>query len=71
MSEVVDARGLSCPQPVLLTLSKLSELNNGECSVIVDNQVSLENVSRAATNKGWTVQNVTEGIDEYKILLKK
>ncbi len=71
MSEVVDARGLSCPQPVLLTLSKLSELNDGECAVLVDNEVSLENVSRAATNKGWTVQTVTEGIDEYKILLKK
>ena len=71
MSETVDARGLSCPQPVLLTLSRLSGLTGGECTVIVDNEVSLENVSRAASNKGWSVQNVSEDVDEYKILLKK
>lgn len=71
MSETVDARGLSCPQPVLLTLDKLSQLTNGECTVIVDNEVSLENVSRAASNKGWLVQSVTQGTDEFKILLKK
>lgn len=71
MSETVDARGLSCPQPVLLTLSRLSGLTSGECTVIVDNEVSLENVSRAASNKGWSVQSVVEEADEFRILLKK
>lgn len=71
MSETVDARGLSCPQPVLLTLSRLSGLTSGECTVIVDNEVSLENVSRAASNKGWSVQSVAEEADEFRILLKK
>lgn len=71
MSETVDARGLSCPQPVLLTLGKLSQLIGGECVVIVDNEVSLENVSRAAVSKGWSVQGVSQETDEYRILLKK
>jgi TusA-related sulfurtransferase len=71
MAETVDARGLSCPQPVLLTLSKLGGLTGGECSVIVDNEVSMENVCRAASNKGWSVDSVIEDADEYKILLKK
>jgi TusA-related sulfurtransferase len=71
MSETVDARGLSCPQPVLLTLGKLSQLPSGECVVIVDNEVSLENVRRAAGNKGWSIQSVSQETDEYRILLRK
>ncbi len=71
MSETVDARGLSCPQPVLLTLNKLSGMTGGECIVIVDNEVSLENVSRAASNKGWSVNDVSQDAEEYRILLKK
>lgn len=71
MSETVDARGLSCPQPVLLTLNKLSSMTGGECIVIVDNEVSLENVGRAASNKGWSVNDVSQDAEEYRIVLKK
>lgn len=56
MSEVVDARGLSCPQPVLLVLSKMKEQAAGEIEAIVDNEVSRENVSRAARSQGWEVR---------------
>ncbi len=71
MSDVVDARGLSCPQPVLLTLDKLSSLPDGKCTVIVDNEVSRENVVRAATNRGWTVESLTQQAGEYEIALAK
>ncbi len=46
MKKVVDARGLSCPQPVVLTKQALETTNIDEVLTIVDNKVALENVSR-------------------------
>jgi tRNA 2-thiouridine synthesizing protein A len=69
MSEIVDARGLSCPQPVLLVLSKIKEKASGEIEVIVDNEVSRENVSRAARSKGWEVGEERQQGDEWHLIL--
>ncbi len=33
MSEVIDARGLSCPQPVLDTLEKIEAMGTGKLEV--------------------------------------
>ena len=71
MSEQVDARGLSCPQPVLMTMEKLRTLNQGELVVLVDTDTSRENVSRAAASLGWQVKEVQPDGDEYRITLQK
>jgi len=71
MSTIVDARGLSCPQPVLLTLNEIKKLNKGEIVVLVDTDTSKENVSRAATTQGWQLKSVeSEGIG-YRITVSK
>lgn len=71
MSEIVDARGLSCPQPVLLVMSKIQQKASGEIEVIVDNEVSRENVSRAARAKGLEVREERrEGEDRHLILVR-
>ena len=61
MSTLIDTRGLSCPQPVLLFLTAVSENANGPFSVLVDNDASRENVSRAARNHGFSVETLDEG----------
>ncbi len=71
MAEKVDARGLSCPQPVLLTLSKLKSMGSGEIEVLVDNETSKENVSRAATAQGWTVSQIKEDDDTFVVSIVK
>ncbi len=71
MPETVDARGLSCPQPVLMALSKMREVTSGQIEVMVDNEVSKENVTRAAAREGWEVAQVREESDEYRLILKK
>jgi len=43
----IDARGLSCPQPVVLT-SRAIEGGAESLEVLVDNEVSKENVLRLA-----------------------
>jgi len=71
MSEIVDARGLSCPQPVLMTLETIKAVDQGEIEVLVDTDTSKENVSRAAASKGWRVRDVQPDSGGYKIILDK
>ena len=71
MSSIVDARGLSCPQPVILTMNEIKKAKKGEIIVLVDTDTSKENVSRAATSQGWQVKSVeSEGIG-YRITVSK
>ncbi|MDO9508440.1 MAG: sulfurtransferase TusA family protein [Thermovirgaceae bacterium] len=57
MSEyiTVDARGLSCPQPVVETKKAMGRQTGGTIEVLVDTVTSRENVSRLARNQGWNV----------------
>ncbi len=71
MSEIVDARGLSCPQPVLDTLNKIAAMGKGTIEVLVDTEASKENVSRAAAAKGWSLDGVVENQGEYAITISK
>lgn len=71
MENVLDARGLSCPQPVLLTIEKIREVNQGEIVVLVNTDTSKENVSRAAASLGWQVKQVIPQGLEYRIVLEK
>jgi tRNA 2-thiouridine synthesizing protein A len=71
MSTIVDARGLSCPQPVLMTLDEIKKINKGEIEVLVDTDTSKENVSRAAENKGWQVKDIQDVGEGYKITISK
>ncbi|HYE81890.1 MAG TPA: sulfurtransferase-like selenium metabolism protein YedF [Clostridia bacterium] len=49
----IDARGLVCPQPVILTKKALEEIEEGEVITIVDNVTARENVSRLASNLSY------------------
>ena len=65
----IDARGLSCPEPVIMTRKALS---SGEQSyeVLVDNPASRENVTRYAEHQGYSV-SVSEQDGEYTLSLRK
>ncbi len=64
MSVLIDTRGLSCPQPVLLFLNAAKADPDKTFTVLVDNDASRENVSRAARNHGFgvTLQQEDEGV---------
>lgn len=49
----IDARGLVCPQPVILTKKALEEIEEGEVVAIVDNITAKENVSRLAASLNY------------------
>jgi tRNA 2-thiouridine synthesizing protein A len=69
MGTIVDARGLSCPQPVLMTMDEIKKVSKGEIEVLVDTDTSKENVSRAAQSKGWTVTDVKEEGEGYRVTI--
>ena len=50
----VDARGLSCPEPVIRAKNAM-ESGDKEYEILVDNVVAKENVSRFATHQGYQV----------------
>lgn len=60
--KTIDARGLDCPQPVMLTRDALGEDKTG-VQVTVDSACSVENISRFAKNSGYsvTVEKTDEG----------
>jgi len=67
----IDARGLSCPQPVLLSLGAMKKLDKGRMEILVDTDTSKENVSRAATSQGWEVKEVLPDEEGYRIAIEK
>ncbi|MBW6463043.1 MAG: sulfurtransferase TusA family protein [Firmicutes bacterium] len=71
MSNVVDARGLSCPQPVIMTVDEIKKMEQGEITVLVDTDTAKENVSRAAKSKGWSVLEINPDEEGYKIRIGK
>lgn len=70
MSTVLDARGLSCPQPVLMVLDEIKRVNRGEIEILVDTDTAKENVSRAAMSRKWQVLEVQEEGEGYRIRIK-
>lgn len=65
----VDARGLSCPEPVVRT-KKAFEKKNDSFSVLVDNETAKENVVRFCNNRKAKT-NISSIDDGWKIEVSK
>ena len=67
---MIDARGYSCPMPVVMTKKEIEKNKAKQLEVMVDNMVSVENVTRFAENSGYKVTVAKEG-EDFKLSLKK
>lgn len=65
----VDARGLSCPEPVVRTKNALAQ-SPSELTVIVDNNVAKENVSKFLVLNSYKVE-VKEEQEDIFVYAKK
>lgn len=63
---LVDARGLSCPQPVLVTKEAVKK-NPNAIEVLVDNETAKGNVKRFLTHSGY---NVTFDLKDGNVIVK-
>jgi len=69
MTEKIDARGLSCPQPVVLT-QKAIKSGSTDFQITVDSVVSKENVIRCAENNKLSTEVTADG-DTFTISVNK
>ncbi|MCT4606198.1 MAG: sulfurtransferase TusA family protein [Marinisporobacter sp.] len=65
----IDVRGMSCPQPVLMTKNAIAS-NPSTIDIIVDNSTAKNNVSRFLKNAGYDL-SVAELDEDYLISAKK
>lgn len=70
MEKTIDARGLSCPQPVILTRQAIDG-GFKEFKVLVDTEVSKENIMRMGKKNSYDVEETKEGEDISVIFTKK
>lgn len=61
----IDARGLSCPQPVMLT-TKAIAAGEKDFEVLVDSECSLENVTRLLESRSF--KHRTEEKEDHVII---
>ena len=64
----VDARGLTCPVPVVKTKKAIEGNPGGKIAVLVDSKVSVENVSRLAESQGYSIE-IEEIGDDFRLNL--
>ena len=69
MSELINAKGLACPEPVILTKKALEA--HSEITVLVDNTTAMENIKRFGSSAGCSVEVNDEPGGVFKIHLKK
>ena len=67
---MIDARGYSCPTPVVMVQKAVKNGAPDTLEVAVDNQCSVENVTRFARNAGYQVE-VRDFEGDFKLVLKK
>ena len=67
--KTVDARGLSCPEPVVLTRNALRD-GATELEVLVSDFAPKENVTRFAKSQGFSVE-IDETGDGWRLTIRK
>lgn len=66
--KVVDARGLACPEPVVLTQQAAREYDIFQ--ILVDNEVAVQNITRFCTNKKLQLE-VQEEEGQWRLSIQK
>lgn len=69
MANLIDARGRSCPEPVIMT-KKAIDTSNEDLKVLVDTNVAVENITRFAESKGFKV-SVIDKEEEFEININR
>ena len=64
----LDARGYSCPEPVLMTKNALK--GGVPLKVLVDSMTPVQNITRFASNAGYKVTHKAVG-DDFALTITK
>lgn len=64
----VDARGYSCPEPVIMTQNAVKE--GTPVTILVDNMTPVKNISRFAANNNLSMEYKETPEGDYEIILE-
>lgn len=71
MTEKLDLRGLSCPQPIFETQKKIWSMKKGTLEILIDDGTAKTNVARTAEREGWNVDIKEIEDDEFILTISK
>ena len=70
MEKIVDCRGLACPLPVVNAKKASEELHAGDVlTVLVDNEIAVQNLTRFAEHKGFCVSAEKKADREFAVIM--
>lgn len=67
--EVIDAKGLDCPKPVVMAKKALAEYE--KFLVVVDNEIAVENLTKLGNKMNAAISVVEESAQEFKVKFEK
>ena len=71
MEKMIDCKGMACPLPVVNAKKASEELSAGDVlTVLVDNEIAVQNLTRFAEHKGFGVTAEKKGAQEYAVAMQ-
>ena len=70
MEKIIDCKGMACPLPVVNAKKAAERLNSGDVlTVLVDNEIAVQNLTRFAEHKGFGVSAEKKAGREYAVIM--
>ena len=69
-NRTIDARGLACPLPVINAKKAAQEMQGGVLTVLVDNEIAVQNLQKFARQKGYAAAGEKKGAREYAVMIQ-
>ena len=71
MEKTIDCKGMACPLPVVNAKKAAEELHDGDVlTVLVDNEIAVQNLTRFAEHKGFDVSAEKKADREYAVVMR-
>ena len=71
MEKIIDCEGMACPLPVVNAKKAAEELKTGDVlTVLVDNEIAVQNLTRFAEHKGFGVRAEKKADQEYAVVMQ-
>ena len=71
MERKIDCKGMACPLPVVNAKKATEALSAGDVlTVLVDNEIAVQNLTRFGEHKGFTVSAGKNGEKEYAVTMR-
>lgn len=67
----IDAKGLACPKPVILTKNALDDMEEGKVSTTVDNEIARENLRKLAKSLNMDCEVEDISSEEFIVTIEK